>query len=160
MEIIVANKPGLPLVSFALMARAGATGDPADLPGLSSFTAAMMDEGTTNRTSQEISAAFEHIGSRLATEARKEYTLLTAETLGRHWQHALGLAADVARNANFPEHELDTGTPGTIDRLAPSQGRCRFRCRIQLRKSGVWFEFAIRPFEPGQRSQRGRDAAD
>ena len=107
MEVIVANKPGLPLVSFALLARAGATGDPAELPGLSSFTAAMMDEGTTNRSSQEISAAFEHIGSRLGAEARKELTLLTAETLGRHWQHALGLAADVARNANFPEHELE-----------------------------------------------------
>ena len=107
MEVIVANKPGLPLVSFALMARAGATGDPAGSPGLSSFTAAMMDEGTTNRSSQEISAAFEHIGSRLGAEARKELTLLTAETLGRHWQHALGLAADVARNANFPEHELE-----------------------------------------------------
>ncbi|MXZ91493.1 MAG: insulinase family protein [Chloroflexi bacterium] len=107
MEVIVANKPGLPLVTFALMARAGATGDPAELPGLSSFTAAMMDEGTSTRSSQEIAAAFEHIGSRLATEARKESTLLTAETLNRHWQHALGLAADVARNANFPEHELE-----------------------------------------------------
>ena len=108
-EVIVANKSavGGPLVSFALMARAGATGDPAALPGLSSFTTAMMDEGTTNRASQEISAAFEHIGSRLGAEARKELTLLTAETLGRHWQHALGLAADVARNANFPEHELE-----------------------------------------------------
>jgi len=109
MEVIVANKSavGGPLVSFALLARAGATGDPAGLPGLSSFTVAMMDEGTTNRSSLEISAAFEHIGSRLGTEARKELTLLTAETLGRHWQHALGLAADVARNANFPEHELE-----------------------------------------------------
>ncbi len=106
-EVIVANKPGLPLVSFALVARAGATGDPAALPGLSSFTATMMDEGTTGRTSQEISAAFEHIGSRLSTEARKELTLLTAETLDRHWRHALGLAADVARNASFPEHELE-----------------------------------------------------
>ena len=93
MEVIVANKPGLPLVSFALLAWAGATGDPAELPGLSSFTASMMDEGTTTRTSQEISAAFEHIGSRLGTEARKELTLLTAETLDRHWRHALGLAA-------------------------------------------------------------------
>ena len=107
MEIIVANKPGLPLVSFALMARAGATGDPADLPGLSAFTASMIDEGTTNRNSQEISEAFEHIGSRLGAEARKEFTLLTAETLGRHWRYALGLTADVARNANFPEHELE-----------------------------------------------------
>jgi zinc protease len=107
MEVIVASKPDLPLVSFALLARAGATGDPPELPGLSSFTAAMMDEGTTNRSSQEISAAFEHIGSRLGSEARKELTLLTAETLDRHWRHALGLAADVARNANFPEHELE-----------------------------------------------------
>ena len=109
MEVIVSNKSaaGGPLVSFALMARAGATGDPTELPGLSSFTAAMMDEGTSARSSQEISAAFEHIGSRLSTEARKELTLLTAETLNRHWRHALGLAADVARNANFPEHELE-----------------------------------------------------
>ena len=107
MEVVVANKPGLPLVSFALIARAGATGDPRDLPGLSSFTATMLDEGTTNRSSQEISAAFEHIGSRLGAEARKELILLTAETLDRHWRHALGLTADVARNANFPEHELE-----------------------------------------------------
>lgn len=107
MEIIVANKSGLPLVSFALVARAGATGDPSSLPGLSAFTAVMMDEGTTGRSSQEISAAFEHIGSRLATEARKELTLLTVETLDRHWSHALGLVSDVARNATFPEHELE-----------------------------------------------------
>ena len=47
MEVIVANKSavGGPLVSFALLARAGATGDPDGLPGLSSFTAAMIDEG-------------------------------------------------------------------------------------------------------------------
>ena len=68
MEVIVANKPGLPLVSFALMARAGATSDPDELHGLSSFTAAMMDEGTSARSSQEIAAAFEHIGSRLSAE--------------------------------------------------------------------------------------------
>lgn len=107
MEIIAVNKPDLPLVSFALMARAGATGDPVHLPGLSSFTTTMMDEGTASRTSQEISTAFEHIGSRLGSEARKELTLLTAETLGRHWIYALGLVADVARNANFPENELE-----------------------------------------------------
>ena len=106
MEVIVAGKPGLPLVSFALLARAGAAGDPPGLPGLSSFTAAMLSEGTPSRSSQELAAAFEHIGSRLAAEARKEVTLLTAETLHRHWRYALGLASDVARHANFPEHEL------------------------------------------------------
>ena len=107
MEVTVVSRPGTPLVTFALLAKAGAIGDPASLPGLTSFTAALMDEGTANRSSQEIAAAFEHIGSRLSVEARKEVTLLTAETLNRHWAHALGLTADVARNASFPDHELE-----------------------------------------------------
>ncbi len=107
MEVVVANKPGLPLAAFTLLARSGATSDPDNLPGLSSFAAAMLTEGTATRNSQEIAAAFEHIGSRLSGEARKEITLLAAETLTRHWPHALSLAADVARNANFPEHELE-----------------------------------------------------
>ena len=81
MDVSVISKPGTPLVTFALLARTGAIGDPAGLPGLTSFVAALMDEGTANRSSQEIAAAFEHIGSRLAVEARKEITLLTAETL-------------------------------------------------------------------------------
>ncbi len=107
MEVIVAGKAGLPLVSFSLLARAGAAGDPSGMPGLSSFMAAMLPEGTARRGSPEIAAAFEQIGSRLVAEARKEVTLLTAETLNRHWRHALELAADVARNAAFPEQELE-----------------------------------------------------
>jgi zinc protease len=107
MEVAVVTKTGTPLVTLSVLALAGAIGDDAGLPGLTSFMAALMDEGTTNRSSQEIAAAFEYIGSRLSVEARKEVTLLTAETLNRHWRHALGLAADVARNANFPDHELD-----------------------------------------------------
>ena len=107
MEVTVVSRPGTPLVTFALLAKAGAIGDPTSLPGLTSFTAALMDEGTANRSSQEIAAAFEHIGSRLSVEARKEVTLLTADTLNRHWAHALGLTADVARNASFPDHELE-----------------------------------------------------
>ena len=107
MEVAVVTRPGTPLVTFALLARDGAIGDPTALPGLTSFMAALMDEGTANRSSQQIAAAFEHIGSRLSVEARKEVTLLTAETLNRHWAHALGLAADVARNASFPDHELE-----------------------------------------------------
>ena len=107
MEIIVAPKPELPLTAFTLLAKSGATADPAALPGLASFAAAMLTEGTAARTSPQIAAAFEHIGSRLTGEARKEVTLLAAETLQRHLPRALELASDVARNANFPAHELE-----------------------------------------------------
>ena len=107
MEVIVVRKPELPLAAFMVMAKSGATADPAGLPGLASFAAAMLTEGTATRNSQQIAAAFEHIGARLTGEARKEVTLLASETLQRHLPHALELAADVVRNANFPEHELE-----------------------------------------------------
>ena len=113
MEVIVANKPGLPLVSFALLARAGATGDPASLPGLSSFTAAMMDEGTANRSSQEISAAFEHIGSRLGAEARKGTHVVDGGDVGPALANTRWAWPPTwARNANFPETRNWSGCAG------------------------------------------------
>ena len=107
MGIAVLEKPGLPIVSFALMLSAGAVTDPADLPGLAGFTAQMLSEGTETRSSQEIATAFEFMGARISAETRREITLLSSETLTRHWTDALGLMADLVLHPTFPEHELE-----------------------------------------------------
>ena len=101
------EKKGLPIVSFALMVQAGAITDPVGLPGLASFTTQLLPEGTATRSSQDIANEFEFIGSRLSTETRKEVSLLSTETLSKHWTMALELMADVARNPTFPEHEIE-----------------------------------------------------
>ncbi len=107
LEIAVVEQPGLPLVAFGLMLDAGATADPLGLPGLASFTSQMLAEGTTSRSSLELAADFEFIGSRLGTDARREFTLLATETLTKHWPTALGIMADMVQNPTFPEHELE-----------------------------------------------------
>lgn len=107
LEIVVVEQPGLPIVAFGLMMRAGATTDPEELPGLSSFTSQMLSEGTSSRTSQQIASEFEFIGARLSTDVRREYTLLATETLSKHWSGALNLIADLVKNPTFPEHELE-----------------------------------------------------
>ena len=107
MGIAVVERRGAPIVSFALVLRAGAVADPEDLPGLASFTAQMLMEGTEGRTSQEIAAAAEFIGARVTSDARREYTLLSSETLTRHWPTALELVADLVKRPTFPEHELE-----------------------------------------------------
>ena len=107
LEITVVEQPGMPIVAFGLMMRAGATTDPEGLPGLSSFTSQMLAEGTSTRSSQEIAAEFEFIGTRLSTDVRREYTLLATETLSKHWTAALNLMADLIKNPTFPEHEME-----------------------------------------------------
>ena len=107
LEILVVEQPGLPIVAFGLMLRAGATADPEELPGLASFTSQMLAEGTSSRTSQQIAAESEFIGARISTDVRREYTLLATETLSKHWTSALDLMADMIKHPAFPEHELE-----------------------------------------------------
>ena len=107
MGISVIEQRGLPIVAFGVLMDAGASRDPEQLPGLAGFTAQMLPEGTTSKTSQEIAQAFEFIGSRISADGRREYTLLSAETLTKHWPTALELTADLVLNPNFPDHEIE-----------------------------------------------------
>ena len=107
MRVTVVEKRGLPIVSFALMLQAGAITDPPELPGLAYFTTQLLPEGTETRSSQDIANAFEFIGARLSTETRRESSLLSSETLTKHWVEALELLSDVAQHPTFPEHELE-----------------------------------------------------
>ena len=64
-------------------------------------------EGTEGRTSLEIANAAEFIGARISSDARREYTLLSSETLTKHFPTALELVADLVKRPTFPEHELE-----------------------------------------------------
>ena len=107
LEVVVVEKHEMPVVSFGLIVSAGAITDPPEQSGLAAFTSQMLSEGTDTRSSQEIAEAFEFIGARLSAETRREITLLSTETLSKHWKRALELLSDVARHPTFPAHELD-----------------------------------------------------
>ena len=107
MGVTVVEQRGMPIVAFGLALNAGASRDPEDLPGLAGFTAQMLAEGTESKSSQEIASAFEFIGSRLSVDGRREYSLVSAETLSKHWATGLELVAEVLQTPTFPGHELD-----------------------------------------------------
>ncbi len=106
LNIVVVEKRELPVVSLGLFIKGGGANDPVDQPGLSTFTAQMLQEGTETRSSQELAAAFEFIGARLSTDARREFVSLSTETMTKHWTTALELIGDVLKHSTFPEQEL------------------------------------------------------
>lgn len=107
LDILYVEDSRLPVVSFSLVVDAGAVDDPPDKPGLSHLTAAMLPEGTSSMSSQDISGEMEFIGSHLASSASYEHAFLSASSLTGHWPRAMEILSGVARDAVFPEHELE-----------------------------------------------------
>ena len=106
LEVIVAEKHGVPAVSFAVLLAVGGAADSGELPGLASITGDMLQEGTESRSSKQIAEEFEFIGSRLGVHTGREQTSLSVSVLTREWPMALTLVGDLLMHAVFPEEEL------------------------------------------------------
>lgn len=97
---------GLPLVHLRLLLTSGGHHASADAPGLPSFTAALLDEGTSRRTGIELAAKIERLGGYLATGSGWDATVIETEVLTQDLGTGLALIAEVAREPSFPDHEV------------------------------------------------------
>ena len=107
MGLTVVEQPGMPIVAFGLLLGAGASDDPAHLPGLAGLVGEMLSEGAAGKSSQQIANDFEFIGARLSVDSRREYTLVSTETLSKHWPRGLEMLGEIVMSPDFPQHELE-----------------------------------------------------
>ena len=105
--VTVVEQRGMPIVAFGLLLGAGAADDPDDLPGLAGLLGDLLAEGAAGKSSQQIANDFEYIGARLSVESRREYTLVSTETLSKHWGRGLEMMGEIVMSPDFPEHELE-----------------------------------------------------
>ena len=101
-DLLVVEKREIPAVAFALLLETGAVRDPVALPGLAVFTTAMLQEGTTGRSSRQIADEFEFMGSQLTSVNGREGTALAVETLSRHFPKALGVGGRPGAEPHLP----------------------------------------------------------
>lgn len=109
LHLIVLEDHRAPLVTFQLLVRgAGGYFDPADMPGLANFTAALMREGTAKRTSQQISEELERMAATLTISAGMSATeaSVNGSTLAENFPKLIEIAADVLLNPSFADKEL------------------------------------------------------
>ncbi|HEY0064601.1 MAG TPA: pitrilysin family protein [Telluria sp.] len=99
--------PALPLVAAEIVIKAGASANPATLPGLASFTAAMLDEGTGTRSALQIAEELAQLGAHLSAGSGAETSLISLMSLKSNFGKTLEIAADVVRNPAFPAAEVE-----------------------------------------------------
>jgi len=102
MPLWVIPRRELPIVAATVVVPAGAGAHAPDRGGLAGLTAAMMDEGTTSRTSLELATAAESMGTNLSTSCGWDGAYVSVQCLTPHLEASLDLAVDVLCNPSFP----------------------------------------------------------
>ena len=123
-RLVVVENHEQPVVSIQLLLPgAGSASEPAELTGVASVTAALLDKGTETMTGAEIAEAADFIGARLGAGASSEWSSVTMTVITDFLDRGLGLMSDVVLHPTFPEEELETEKTRRISQLRLSRSQ-------------------------------------
>jgi len=104
--LLLSENHSTPSVSINGIVLAGSRFEPDDKAGLASLTGALLDSGTTTRTSQQIAETVEAVGGHLATFGDYQSSGVVVTLLSRDTQLGLEIASDLLLNATFPDDKV------------------------------------------------------
>jgi zinc protease len=107
LQVVAVSHHEQPAVSLRLIIRAGAAQDPPDKSGVATLVAALLDQGTTTKSAEQIATAIDSIGGLMGTGAGSDMTSITAVVMKDSLAFGLDMVADVARNPAFAQEELE-----------------------------------------------------
>jgi zinc protease len=120
LQVLAVPQKEQPAVSFRLLIRAGAANDVAAKPGVASFVAALLDQGTTTMSAEVIANTIESAGGLLSVGAGNEVTFVNGAVVKDKVALALSLAADVAQRPAFAAAEIQRQKDSAISGLQVS----------------------------------------
>jgi len=109
-HLIVLEDHRTPQINFQMIVDgAGGYYDPPSIPGLAGFTASLMREGTTTKTSEQISEQLDRLAAAVGVGAgiSSPFATVTGNGLTNNLDTVLSLMADVLLNPSFPQAEID-----------------------------------------------------
>ncbi len=107
LKVYLVESHSLPVMSASLVALGGSEGDSPKKPGVAGFTAAMLTEGTANRTAPQIADDTDQIGATLTKNAGNDNAFVRISALSNVSSQALDLLADVTLHPSFSDKEID-----------------------------------------------------
>ena len=111
--VYFARRPGTSAVRVAVGFDAGSAADAQRTLGLQSLTMALLDEGTTTKSSTQIAEIQERLGATISSSGGVDRSTVGLFTLSANLAPSLDLLADVVRNPAFD--------PGEVTRLKNQQ---------------------------------------
>ncbi len=106
LTVLVSEYHALPIMRFNLLLPGGAAYDPAGKEGIAELTAALLDQGTTRRSAEELAREVEFLGGNLGADAGTDFSTVAGEFLSKDLDAGLDLFADIVLHPAFSPEEL------------------------------------------------------
>lgn len=109
-HLMVLEDHRTPTITMQIQLRgAGGYYDPPELPGLAQMTAAMMQEGTATRSTQQIAEELERMAASVtvSTSMSSQTAVMSINSLTTTFDRVLAIAADILLTPSFPEQEFE-----------------------------------------------------
>jgi predicted Zn-dependent peptidase len=107
LPIWIAELHEVPVAQVNLLFRSGSSSEPGRKFGVSSLTAAMLEQGAGSRSALEIADAIDYLGADLSAGSGYDSSVLRLHVPVARLADALPIMADVALRPTFPKDELD-----------------------------------------------------
>ncbi len=106
MTLMTVERHSIPVVMVSVGISAGNLHEHKDKAGLANLVASLLDEGTTSRTSQQISEEIEFVGGSVGASGGSDYIRISLSVLKKDLDLGFDLLSDIMLRPVFPEDEL------------------------------------------------------
>jgi zinc protease len=127
LKVILAERPGLPLVNFWMTADAGYAADLSSAPGLpaapgtAKLTSALLIDGTPTRNALQINDQTALLGAKLQAYSDLDFSYVQLSALQQNLDPSLALFADVILHPSFPDADFKREQKLQLDTIQQEQ---------------------------------------
>ncbi|MEM6361642.1 MAG: pitrilysin family protein [Bacteroidota bacterium] len=97
----------LPLVNFSIRIKGGQLMDDPNKPGVANLMTDIMQEGTTNKTPEELEDAIGQIGANISMYTSREHITIQANCLARYFGETVALVEEMLLEPRWDQDEFD-----------------------------------------------------
>ncbi|HKN84922.1 MAG TPA: pitrilysin family protein, partial [Pyrinomonadaceae bacterium] len=137
LQVLLLPAHKVPTFNMQMVVLSGGLADKPDYHGLASFTASLLREGTTRRSSKDIAEQVDALGATLTANAGLSSLTSTVSTSGlvENLDQTLDLFADAIRNPTFPQAEVDKFKTRTLAQLQFQRSIPQFLAAEQFQRA-------------------------
>ena len=112
----------LPVVNFSLQIKGGQSLDPKDKVGSAYILAELLNEGTKNKTPQQLEEAIGLLGATIDISSSRERISIEGKTLAKHFDATLALVSEMLLQPRWDESEFARIKAKRLTRIKQGQG--------------------------------------
>jgi len=135
MTLMIVERHNLPVVKVSVGINAGNLYEDEDKAGLAALVASLLNDGTKNRTSQQISEEIEFVGGSVGASGGDDYITVSLSVLKKDIDLGFDLLSDIILNPIFPEEELSKKIERTKAGLKASEENPGFLASRDFKKA-------------------------